>query len=366
MTALVLVVVCLLGCTEVADPGGYSQPAPAVEEPAASGGKAYPILVYFTNPEYPDNPVADRDGLDRTLAADIARAQSTVDVAVYRFDLESIADALVEAREAGVRVRLVIESDNAEEPAVGQLKSAGIGVVEDEQQSLMHNKFVIIDESIVWTGSWNLTESGTYRNNNNAVRIVSGLLAENYATEFEEMFEGREFGKASPADTPHAQVLVPGGDGDKDVAVESLFAPEDQVTERLLSLIREAEDSIRFMAFIFTDDQLGKAMIAQDEAGLSVQGVFEERNAGLEYSEFGRMYRAEPRLDVRLDGNPYLMHHKVIILDDETVILGSFNFSRSADEANDENLLVIHDREVASQYLAEFKRIYREASEGRE
>ena len=71
-------------------------------------------------------------------------------------------------------------------------------------------------------------------------------------------------------------------------------------------------------------------------------------------------------MDVRLDGNTYLMHHKVIILDDETVILGSFNFSRSADEVNDENLLVIHEREVASQYRAEFKRIYREASEGRE
>jgi phosphatidylserine/phosphatidylglycerophosphate/cardiolipin synthase-like enzyme len=364
--ALVLVVACLLGCAEAVEPSGYTQPAPFAEEPAAIGGKEYPILVYFTNPQYPENRSDHGDGLDRTLAGDIARAQSTVDVAIYRFDLESVTDALIDAHESGVRVRLVIESDNAEEPTVGQLKSAGIKVVEDEQESLMHNKFVVIDEAIVWTGSWNLTESGTYRNNNNAVRMVSNLLAENYAAEFEEMFEGREFGKASPADTPHAQVLVPRGDGDKDVTVESLFAPEDQVTERLLSLIGEAEDSIRFLAFIFTDDQLGKAMIAQDEAGLVVQGVFEERNAGLEYSEFGRMYRAEPRLDVRLDGNTYLMHHKVIILDDETVILGSFNYSRSADEANDENLLVIHDRDVASQYLSEFKRIYREALEGRE
>jgi phosphatidylserine/phosphatidylglycerophosphate/cardiolipin synthase-like enzyme len=60
------------------------------------------------------------------------------------------------------------------------------------------------------------------------------------------------------------------------------------------------------------------------------------------------------------------MHHKVIILDNETVILGSFNFSRSADEKNDENVLVIHDKDVAAQFRAEFKRIYREASEGRE
>ena len=366
MVALILAMGCLLGCADAAEPGGPLEPLPVSEKPAATGGREYPVLVYFTNPQYPDTPADHQGSLDRTLTADIARAQTTVDVAVYRFDLDSVTDALLEAHENGVRVRLSIESDNAEEAAVRQLRSAGIEVVEDGREALMHNKFVVIDESTVWTGSWNLTESGTYRNNNNAVRIVSDLLAENYVTEFEEMFEDREFGATSPADTPHAQVFVGNGEKDNEILIESYFAPEDQVTERLLALIREAEDSIRFLAFIFTDDRLGKAMVAQHEAGLTVQGVFEERNAGLEHSEFGRMYRAEPRMDVRLDGNTYMMHHKVIILDDETVILGSFNFSRSADEANDENLLVIHDRKVASQFRAEFKRIYGEALEGRE
>jgi len=78
------------------------------------------------------------------------------------------------------------------------------------------------------------------------------------------------------------------------------------------------------------------------------------------------MYSAQPRMDVRLDGNTYMMHHKVIILDNETVVLGSFNFSRSADEMNDENILFIHDKDIASLFRTEFKRIYREASEGRE
>ena len=366
MATLILVTVCLLGCGEAVEPAEYSEAMPVVEERAATGGEEYPILVFFTDPQYPDNPADHQGGLDKTLAADITRAQSTVDVAAYDFDLQSVADALVEAHEYGVRVRLVTESDNAEEPAVRQLRSAGIEVVEDEREALMHNKFVVIDETIVWTGSWNLTESGTYRNNNNAVRIVSDLLAKNYTVEFEEMFEDREFGPASPANTPHPQVIVENGDKDGGIRVESYFAPEDQVTEKLLALIEQAEDSIRFMAFSFTDDRLGKAMMDQDEAGLTVQGVFEERGADREYSEFGRMYSAEPRMDVRLDGNTYMMHHKVIILDNETVVLGSFNFSRSADEMNDENVLVIHDREIASQFRAEFKRIYREASEGRE
>ena len=364
--AMMVLVVCLLGCAEVADPGGTSQSAAVVEGPAETGSKAYPILVYFTEPQYPDNPADHQGGLDRTLAADIARATSTVDVAIYRLGLESVTNALLDAHEAGVRVRLVLESDFAEEPAVQRLESAGITVVEDEQESLMHDKFVVIDESIVWTGSWNLTDSGTYRNNNNAVRIVSEQLAENYTVEFEEMFAGRAFGSGSPANTPHPEVIVGSSDRREGIRVESYFAPEDRVAEKLLALIEQAEHSIRFMAFILTDDQLGEAIMVQQEQGLTVQGVFEDRNADLAYSEFGRMYGAEPRMDVRLDGNTYMMHHKVIILDDETVILGSFNFSRSADERNDENLLVIHDEDVARQYRAEFRKIYREGAEGRE
>jgi len=366
VATLILAIVYLLGSGETAEPAEYSEAMPVVAERAASGGEEDPLLVFFTDPQYPDNPADRQGGLDKALAADIARAQFTVDVAAYDFDLQSVADALVEAHESGVRVRLVTDSDNAEEPAVRQLKSAGIEVVEDEREAIMHNKFVVIDEAIVWTGSWNLTESGTYRNNNNAVRIVSDLLAKNYTVEFEEMFEDREFGSASPADTPYRQVIIENGDKDDGIRIESYFAPEDQVAEKLLALVKEAEESIRFMAFSFTDDSLGNAMMNQDEAGLTVQGVFEERGADLEYSEFGRMYSAQPRMDVRLDGNTYMMHHKVIILDNETVVLGSFNFSKSADEMNDENILFIHDKDIASLFRAEFKRIYREASEGRE
>ena len=359
VTTLILVAAVVLGCAEPSEP---SQPAPAGKDPATTGDREYPILVYFTDPVYPDNPADHQGGLDSTLAADITRARSTVDVAAYRFDLESVADALLEAHENGVRVRLVTESDNADEEAVHRMQAAGIEVVGDGRDALMHNKFVVIDGAVVWTGSWNLTESGTYRNNNNAVRIVSSLLAANYTAEFEEMFEDRAFGAAASAGTPHPQVLV----GDEGSTIESYFAPEDQVTERLLALVAEAQDSIRFMAFILTDDQLGEAIMAQHQNGLTVQGVFEERNADLAYSEFGRMYGVEPRMDVRLDGNTYMMHHKVLILDDETVIVGSFNFSRSANEVNDENLLVIHDRDVARQFRAEFKRVYGEAFEGRE
>jgi phosphatidylserine/phosphatidylglycerophosphate/cardiolipin synthase-like enzyme len=351
-----LIALCILGLyllqvTGVLDLGlfGESTPPPPA---GVSGGDS--IQVYFTTPKYPDTEADHHGGIDETLAADIARARSTVDVAAYDFDLETVAQALVDAQKRGVRVRLVTDSDNVGERAVRTLDQADIPIVEDNRGAIMHDKFVIIDGEIVWTGSWNLTVNGTYRNNNNAVRIVSVRLAENYTAEFEEMFTDKAFGPGSPSGTPHAQWTV------DSISMENYFAPEDHVEEKIVTLLQGAKRSIRFMAFSFTDDGIGTAVRDKAKGGLAVQGVFEARGSETEYSEYEPMRRAG--LDVLTDGNPYVMHHKVFILDGETVLTGSFNFTQSADESNDENLLVIHDPAIAALYQAEFERVYAQAA----
>jgi phosphatidylserine/phosphatidylglycerophosphate/cardiolipin synthase-like enzyme len=321
------------------------------------------IEVYFTQPRYPDDPESRGSGLDSILALDIAQALASVDVAAYELDLETVGQALVTAHQRGVAVRVLTDSDNVDERVVRQLARAGVPVSADDRSALMHNKFVIIDESVVWTGSWNLTENGTYRNDNNAVRILSHRLAENYRAEFEEMFVEQRFGPSSPADTPHPTLRIRNQDSSQALLLETYFAPEDAVGDRILATVEGAQESIRFMAFSFTDDRLGEAIKQQAKAGLAVQGVFESRGAETEYSEYGRLSRARPPLDVLVDGNPYIMHHKVLILDDETVILGSFNFTDSANESNDENLLIVHDLDVAARYRAEFERVYAQAAQ---
>jgi phosphatidylserine/phosphatidylglycerophosphate/cardiolipin synthase-like enzyme len=285
-----------------------------------------------------------------------------VDVAAYELDLQSVTDALIAAHARGVQVRLVTDSDNAGGEAVAALEDAGIPVVEDRRDSgLMHDKFVVVDRQWVWTGSWNLTENDTYRNNNNAVLVASAALAENYSTEFEEMFAG-EFGPTSPANTPNPRVTITFQTEDgqtHEVEVENYFSPEDGVAAHVVAEIEGAQSRIRFMAFSFTSDEIADAIIARAQAGVTVQGVIEERNAESEYGQYTRLRDAG--LDVLLDGNPYIMHHKVIIVDDATVILGSYNFTSNAENANDENLLIIHDPEVAALFVAEFGRVYEQA-----
>ncbi len=314
--------------------------------------------VYFTEPRYPDVESERGAGIDAHLVQLIGSAQHSVDVAAYELDLETVADALLAAQARGVAVRLVTDTDNLEEPAVERLAKGGVPVREDGRSAIMHNKFIIIDGRYLWTGSWNLTVNCTYRNNNNAIVIASPDLAANYQREFDEMFGSQSFGPRSPTSAAPAQVTVHG------TAIECYFAPEDGIAERLVELVSQAEESVHFMAFSFTDEALAQALIERHQAGVSVSGVMEKRGSTTQYAQLPPLQEAG--VEVLQDGNPYVMHHKVLIIDGETVVTGSFNFSQSANESNDENVLIIRHRDIAAQFLAEFERVHQQAVEAQE
>jgi phosphatidylserine/phosphatidylglycerophosphate/cardiolipin synthase-like enzyme len=309
--------------------------------------------LYFTNP---DDPRAGsyRGGPDEALASAIEQAHLSVDIAAHQLNLWSIRDALLAAARRGVSVRIVVESDFMDEPEIGQLKEAGIPLLGDRRESIMHNKFVILDRLEVWTGSLNFTISDVYRNNNNLIRMRSSQVAENYTAEFNEMFEQDLFGDKTLPQTPHPSVMIGG------TSVEVYFSPDDGTAAEIIRQIQAAEESIYFLAFSFTSDDIAGALLEKAAEGVTVAGVFEASQVGSNVGgEFEQMRLAG--LDVRLDGNPRNMHHKVLIIDEETVITGSYNFSTNAEKRNDENTLVIHNIAIADQFMAEFERIYKDA-----
>ncbi len=335
-----------------APPPTAASGAPATTVPAPAGSW---YQVYFTNPRYPDQASDHHGGIDERLVQLIGTAKRSIDVAAYELDLENVADALLAAKGRGVTVRLVTDTDNLEDNAVRRLKDGGVPIVDDKRGAIMHDKFVIVDGHALVTGSWNLTTNCTYRNNNNAIYIESEALARNFQAEFNEMFEQGKFGPASPSNTVQPQVTIAG------TLVENYFAPEDEVSQKLVALVGQAKKSIHFLAFSFTDDKIGQAMIDRSKAGVAVSGVFETRGADTEYGEYPRMKKTG--LDVLLDGNPYVMHHKVIVIDAAIVVAGSFNFSTSADQDNDENVVIIHNPDVARLYIEEFQRVRQRAME---
>jgi phosphatidylserine/phosphatidylglycerophosphate/cardiolipin synthase-like enzyme len=325
---------------------------PGAPPPAATGL----YEVYFTTPVYPDRPATRHGGIDEKFVAYVDAATKTLDVAAYEFDLENVAQAMAKAKSRGVAVRMVTDSDtvNATRDAATQkalkiVRDAGITIVPDERTAIMHHKFAVRDGEEIWTGSWNLTVGDTYRLNNNAVRMRSPELAQTFTHEFETMFVQKKFGAARPRGNVAPPVQV------GPMRVQVLFAPEDGVAAKIAERISQASSQIRFLAFSFTHDGMGKAVLDRAKAGVSVAGVFEKTGSETRFSEFGIMKQAG--LDVYQDGNPYVMHHKVFVLDGRTTVFGSFNFSDGADRDNDENALIVDDPGFASLYLQEVDRM---------
>ena len=307
------------------------------------------LEIYFIDPTI----LVGKDysgGVDKYLVQAIDAARISVDMAIYSINLWSIRDSIINAYQRGVKIRMVMESENLEDEVPRELRSAGITILGDRREGLMHNKFVIIDRHDVWTGSANMTIGSFFYDNNNLVHIHSDDVADDYLTEFDEMFVKDMFGSDSIGATPHPQVMV-GAD-----LVEIYFSPDDGVSEHILKLINSASKSIYLMAYSFTSDELGSAIIRKAGEGIAVEGVMDDgqiiSNTGTEFDNFSqagiKIYRA---------GVNGLMHNKVIIIDGNIVITGSYNFSSSAEVTNDENVLVIHSQEIAEKYLREYQRI---------
>jgi phosphatidylserine/phosphatidylglycerophosphate/cardiolipin synthase-like enzyme len=137
--------------------------------------------------------------------------------------------------------------------------------------------------------------------------------------------------------------------------VQVLFSPEDGIAQKLAERISQAQSDVRFLAFSFTHDGMGQAVMGRAQAGVKVAGVFEKTGSETRFSEYGAMKKAG--LDVYQDGNPYVMHHKVFVIDGKTTVFGSFNFSDGADKENNENCLIVDDPAFASTYSQEVDRM---------
>ena len=340
------------------DPRGVglaTAPTPAAVLNQAEGS----LAVFFTTPElvYPDVP---RDRLppspEQAILADLATATRSIELVSFEYNLVSIAEALARASARGVVVRLALDRESLSNPAMakwaGIVEDAGATISWETSDAFMHSKFIIVDNRLVWMGSWNATTNDTYRNNNNLLRITVPALVKNYAAEFARM-AGGTFGTSKSGATPAPSVRL------ANVTVANYFSPREPVQARVVDWVQRARSSVEVLAFSFTADELGDALIARHAAGVPVRVVFEARNATGVGSEFGRLQ--QQGVTVLKDGNCYTMHHKVIIIDRRVVITGSYNFTARAEGVNDENTLVIENPALAQAYLAEFERVYAQA-----
>jgi phosphatidylserine/phosphatidylglycerophosphate/cardiolipin synthase-like enzyme len=339
--------------TEVSQPTVADTPQPvfsSIPLKAGFGFRTPGLQLYFTDPT---SPYADAKwgGVDGLISAAIVAAHDSVDVALNSLGVNSVTEALIRVHNRGRKVRVVMESKNlADRANLQQLTDAGIPIVGDNQDSIMNDRFVIIDNNEVWTGSANYTGAAFFKEDNDFVRVFSPEVAADYTKEFEEMFTGDQFGPNVVPDTPYPSVANEG------MQMEVLFSPDDVVNTRLIQLLVDAKESIDIMSYSFDSTELGPVIRERASHGIQVSGVLESTQVDpTKASEFDLFKKSG--LDVRLGNTSEVVNHRAMIIDGKIVVTGSYDFTDNGANQDDGNLLIIHNEDVAQKYLEEFKRL---------
>ncbi|HLG24207.1 MAG TPA: phospholipase D-like domain-containing protein [Candidatus Nanoarchaeia archaeon] len=278
-----------------------------------------------------------KDDCSAVLADKINSANNSVYCAFYDLDLKNVVEAL-ETKKGSADVRLVIDSSTYK----NELKKNR--PVLDDNNQLMHDKFCVIDNYITLTGSFNPTFNDNNKNNNNLEVIYSKTLAKNYNDEFSELFR-RSFGKGALVESP---VLIING-----IQIENYFCPEDKCEDRVANLIKNSNQSVYFMTFSFTSEEIADALLRNKN--IKIKGIFDRLQSSSKYSQYKRL--KEFGLNVSISNGKGKLHHKVFIIDNQTVITGSFNPTSAGDGKNDENIIIIHNSKTAKKFLEEFENI---------
>lgn len=309
----------------------------------------------------------------------INNAKHSIDLAIYSLSGNvgaDIATALTNAKNRGVKIRVIGEHDNNTTAPWTTLRNNGIPVITDQfgnndGAGLMHDKFYIFDNrgggaDSIWvvTGSWNATDPGTDADRQNLLEFQDVALAGAYQIEFEEMWgsstdvansQNSRFGARKLNNTPHSFVI-----GGK--SVESYFSPSDRTSSFIAKTLSKAKNSVDAAILTFTRKELADSIIALHKRGLKTRIVQDNNtDTGNQFA-----YLFSNGVDIILKGGSGLLHHKYAVIDGEAgetqyVITGSHNWSSSAENSNDENTVIIQDNQVANFYLQEFTARYYEA-----
>ena len=307
----------------------------------------------------------------------IDSAQATLDFAVMGFSKTEVVDAVERAYDRGVHVRMVGDAGHLYNSGYTRMLDRHMDMVVGNLNHIMHDKFMVIDDRFVMAGTANWTPTDLVHNSNNFLVIDSPHVAADFTAEFEQMHAG-VFGH-SKVENYNGRIYEVG-----DTPVEVWFSPNEDAMGRILELVDGAQESIRFTIFAFTKDQVGSAFIRKQEEfmakdladGISLDAHFRDRRsvAGVidqsqlhsngQYHEVYRLLGGD--IPLRMDGidssrqpGDYQagggrLHSKTMVIDadgeDPVVITGSFNWSASATQSNDEFLLVFRGKRAAQMY----------------
>jgi len=127
------------------------------------------------------------------------------------------------------------------------------------------------------------------------------------------------------------------------------FSPDGDCTRAIVDQIDNAKSEILIQAYSFTSTPIAKALVNAHKRGVHVEIILDKSNKSKKYSAGD--FTAHMGVTTYIDSRHAIAHNKIIIIDKETVITGSFNFTKAAEEKNAENLLIMKSKELAKTYI---------------
>ncbi|MDB6146826.1 MAG: hypothetical protein JWO45_490 [Spartobacteria bacterium] len=322
------------------------------------------------------------DAVMARLIGFIGRARESLDFAVYDARLSDglksqFVAALHERAAAGVRIRICYDGDKPLNPdlAAGQdpappgtgalIQSLGFPWRRIAGMKLMHHKFIVRDRAAVWTGSTNLTDDAFSLMENNIVEIESVALAEYYARDFDQLWEKENFENTGDIRTSPIQLKYSG----QQAMVRVMFSPGSglDIDTEIARRVREARRRVRICSLLINSGTFIAALLDTLRKGeVTVSGIYDRTQMTEVYGQWQSVPQNRWKIPALQDliaqaklvgknSTPYsptarhdYMHNKVLVIDD-TVVTGSYNFSRSA-QFNAENILFIESAPLAEAY----------------
>lgn len=134
------------------------------------------------------------------------------------------------------------------------------------------------------------------------------------------------------------------------------FSPGTACRDKIISLLDSARSFIYICIFTLSDNRIAQSVIAARERGVAVRIITDNDKVFDKGSDIRLLQQTG--IEIRMDKTPNHMHHKFCVVDGVYLINGSFNWTRSASERNQENIVVSEDRQLVQQFTEQFKSLW--------
>lgn len=300
----------------------------------------------------------------KELVSQINNAKTSIDFAIYGYSfVPEVDEAISNAQRRGVKIRMVYDLDskgNTEYSDSKRLANLIKNAISDYgykpsknsySNIIMHNKFFVFDNETVFTGSANLSPNDMSGFNSNASIIInSPEIAKIYTIEFEKMYSGK-FHNAKQPTTDKKQLII----GSSPISVH--FSPQDKITKNyLIPIIKNAQTSILIPTFLITDKWFADELITAHQRGVKIKIILDASSASSPYSQIKTLRNAG--IEVKVENFAGKLHSKSIIIDNKIVVIGSMNISKSGQNYNDENVVIITNQQLAQEYTQFFYNLW--------